>query len=367
MEPLVFRPSQPFTLGVELEFQLLDPVSLDLSPRGPDLLRRVKPELRDQVKPEFIQSMVEVCTTVCQDMNEVADNLASLCQYLESLGREAKCIPYAASLHPFARLKQRHVSPAPRYHEIMDELQIVGRRMITQALHVHIGLEDKESLIRLCDSIRTFLPVLLALSTSSPFWKGEDTGMHSYRTSLFQNLPRSGIPSVLGSWENFRELIVILNQATLLSGIRELWWDVRPHPDFGTIEIRICDLPCRFDEILGIVALVQSLCATLIKREPRPFPPRDIIKHNKWHAARYGLDGIFVNPRPGRHSSFAVAVEELLDFVRDEAKKLGGSKYLPPITRILQQGASSGRQRKLYEKYGNFPAMIEKMQQDFWK
>ncbi|MEA3547088.1 MAG: YbdK family carboxylate-amine ligase [Thermodesulfobacteriota bacterium] len=367
MEPLVFHPSQPFTLGVELEFQLLDPVTLDLIPRGPDLLSKVEPELRNQVKPEFIQSMVEVCTTVCQDMTEVAENLDLLCHYLETLGQDAGCLPYATSLHPFARLKKRHVSPAQRYHEIMDELQIVGRRMITQALHVHIGLEDKESLIRLCDSIRTFLPVLLALSTSSPYWQEEDTGMHSYRTCLFQNLPRSGIPAVLGSWENFEELIVVLNQATLLSGIRELWWDVRPHPDFGTIEIRLCDLPCRFDEILAIVALVQALCATLIKREPQPFPPQDIIIHNKWHAARYGLSGTFINSRPGRHSSFATAVEELLELVRDEAKNLGGYGYLGPIKRILQQGASSRRQRKLYEKYGSFPAMIEKIQQDFWK
>lgn len=367
MESLIFHSSQPFTIGVELEFQLLDPVSLDLSPRGPELLNRVKPELRNQVKPEFIQSMVEVCTTVCQDMNEVADNLASLCHYVDSLGRESECVPYSASLHPFAQLKQRHVSPARRYNEIMEELQIVGRRMITQALHVHIGLDDKESLIRLCNAIRTFLPVLLALSTSSPYWKSEDTGMHSYRTSLFQNLPRSGIPAVLGGWEDFQELIVILNQATLLNGIRELWWDVRPHPDFGTIEIRICDLPCRFDEILSIVALVQALCSTLIKREPHIFPPQDIIMHNKWHAARYGLSGIFVNSCPGRHSSFAIAVGELLEFVRDEAKNLGGYDYLCPIKRILQQGASSSRQRKLYEKYGNFPEMIEKIQQDFWK
>jgi len=313
MDPLIFNPSTPYTIGVELEFQLLEPDTCNLSHKGPDLLAKVAPDLQPHITAEFIQSMVEVNTKICHTMTDVADNLSFLCKELERIAAACHCTPFASSLHPFALIHERRVSPSPRYQEIMDDLQLSGRRMMTQALHVHIGLPDKETTIYVCDCIRSYLPVLLALTTSSPFLESEDTGFFSYRTNLFCCLPRTGIPETLGSWQRFEEIIQLLNQATILNGIKELWWDVRPHPDFGTLEIRICDLPDKFEQILAVVALTQALVATIAQNKDSKYPSREIITHNKWNAARYGLDGIFIHHKPGKHISFKKATEDLLD------------------------------------------------------
>ncbi len=367
MEPLVFNPSRPFTLGVEIEFELLDVNSLDLTPKAPALLEQVPPELKKDIKPEFIQSMVEVSTPVCQNMVEVEHNLSRLCNLVEGMAKKLGCILYAASLHPTGLVKDRHVSPGVRYGEILNDLQLAGRRLMTQALHVHVGLTDKKTAIKVCDSIRSYLPILLALTTSSPFFEGVDSGFYSYRTNLFKTLPRSGIPETLGSWQKFNDLILLLNEATILNGIKELWWDVRPHPDFGTVEIRICDLPSRFDEILAVAALLQSLVATLAKDDPDPLSHREVVLNNKWHASRYGLDGTFISFEHGKHVNFREAATALLEMVSSTAKDLGAAKYLEPIRRIIAHGTSAHTQRNLYAKTGDFKAMIFELRQGFWR
>ena len=368
MEPLTFKQSEPFTIGVELEIQLLDPGSLDMTHQGPKLLAKVEPTLKEQIKAEFIQSMVEICTPVCQDMNEVADNLSFLGKHLESLASECGCVLFSSSLHPYTRICDRQVSPGARYFEIMEDLQLSGRRMITQALHVHIGMPNKDTAIQVCDAIRQYLPIFLALTTSSPFFASEDTGFYSYRSNLFPCLPRTGIPDTLGNWDNFQELVLILNQATLLNGIKELWWDVRPHPTFGTIEIRICDLPSHFNEIIAVAALVQALVAKLSREEkPSRFPPREIMMHNKWNAARYGLDGTFINEKPGSHYSFRKVITDLIESLSSQIKLLGSGKHIQPIQSILQRGTSADQQKKLYATHGDFREMIYTMQREFWK
>ena len=367
MKPLVFQKSAPFTLGVEVEFQLLDPLTLDLTPQSKPLLAKVPEEIKTRIKTEFIQSMIEINTSICADMTAVENDLTSICQSFETLTRTVNCIPFATSLHPFAMVHDRHVAEGERYHKIMDDLQMAGRRMITQALHVHIGMPDAETAVRVCDAIRPYLPLLLALTGSSPYFEGEETGFQSYRSNLFKTLPRSGIPETLGSWERFQELIVILNQGSILDGIKELWWDVRPHPVFGTLEIRICDLPSRFDEILAIVALCQALAVHLAAQtNTNNTTHREIILNNKWHAARYGLKGTYISPQPGRHSTFSEATVELLENLRPIATDLAISKYLAPIRRILQQGTSAQRQRAIYTKTGDFKLMIKELQRDFW-
>ena len=244
---------------------------------------------------------------------------------------------------------------------------VAGRRLISQALHVHIGLPDAETAISVCDAIRQYLPVFLALTASSPFFEGEDSGFCSYRTNLFKALPRSGIPETLGSWEKFHELIAIMNEATLLNGIRELWWDVRPHPDFGTVEKRICDLPSRFDEILGMAALIQAVVAMLVDESPPSIPYREVIMQNKWHASRYGLDGVFVGQRRNSHTTMAKAAISLLERVTPVAKGLGGAAYLPVIQRVINKGTSAARQRRLFAESGDFSEVIHELREEFWK
>jgi len=370
MEQMTFHKSEPFTLGVEVEFQLLNPTTLDLTPQATPLLNKVPDAFKGRIKAEFIRSMVEVNTTVCADMNEVEHDLGTVCRTFETLARATDCIGFAASLHPFALVKDRHLSPGERYQQIMDDLQMAGRRLISQALHVHIGMPDAETAVRLCDAIRPYLPLLLALTTSSPYFEGEDTGFHSYRTNLFKTLPRSGIPETLGSWQSFRELIAILNKTTLLNGIKELWWDVRPHPEFGTLEIRICDLPSRFEDILAVVALCQALVFSLAsaKERPQPAPHREIMLNNKWNASRYGLAGTYIAAplADRRHLPFSQAVIELLETLRPVATDLAIGKYLAPIKRIVQQGTSAHRQQAIYRKRKDFRVVIEELQRDFW-
>jgi glutamate---cysteine ligase / carboxylate-amine ligase len=366
MEPLLFMPSSPFTIGVEVEFQLLDATTLDLTSKAEQLLASVPAGLRGEIKPEFIQDMVEVSTPVCQNMREVEAELSLLCRSLENLAAGVGCVPFAASLHPFASRRARRLSPGSRYLVIQEDLQLAGRRLISQALHVHIGLSDENLALKVCNSIREHLPTLLALTTSSPYFEGEETGFHSYRTNIFKALPRSGIPETLTSWGHFQDLIALLNEATLLQGIKELWWDVRPHPDFGTVEIRICDLPSRFAEILAIAALCQALVAWLAGQDTRRSPYREIMLNNKWHASRYGLEGTRISSRHGSHRSFGRAGAELIELVRSTAASLGGATYLTPLDRVLETGTSAHRQRKLFAETGDFRAMIETMRQDFW-
>jgi glutamate---cysteine ligase / carboxylate-amine ligase len=367
MEPPLFTPSDPFTIGVELEFQLLDGLTHDLTPMAPQLLARVPAHYSLEIKPEFIQSMVEVSTPVCENMHRVEQELIRLCRHLEVMAADLGCVIFAASLHPFASHDERRLSPGSRYLQIIEDLQLAGRRLITQAMHVHIGIADENLAVKVCNSIREYLPILLALTTSSPYFEGEDTGFYSYRTDIFQALPRSGIPETLTSWRHFQELILLLNEATLLQGIKELWWDVRPHPDFGTLEIRICDLPSRFDEILAITALCQALVAWLAGKNEASAPYRETILNSKWHACRYGLDGTWISSRHNQHRRFAEAAADLIEELRPTATALKGASYFPPLRRILTTGTSSHRQRRLFAEAGDFRIMIETMRGEFWK
>ncbi len=367
MDQLTFNPSIPYTIGVELEFQLLDPDTFNLIPKGPELLDLVEPELQPRITAEFIQSMVEINTPICTTMNEVADNLFVLCNHIKRLTQTCHCTAFSSSLHPFARTQDRLVSPSSRYHEIINDLQLSGRRMITQALHVHIGLPDAETTIKVCDGIRPYLPILLALTTSSPFFEQENTGFYSYRTNLFCCLPRTGIPEPMGSWKNFEEIILLMNEATILNGIKELWWDVRPHPDFGTIEIRICDLPANLHHILAMVAVIQALVATLATQDTDHAPSREIINHNKWNAARYGLDGTFIHRKPGHHMSFKKAAAQMLDFVMPQARTLAGASFIPPVYEILKNGTSAHLQKELYAQHHDLKEVIRTLQEEFWQ
>jgi carboxylate-amine ligase len=249
----------------------------------------------------------------------------------------------------------------------MDDLQMVGRRFITQGLHVHVGMEDYEDAIRVCDNIRLFLPILLALTCSSPFYEGLDTGLQSYRAKLFEALPLAGMPDELGSWDEFIEMVDLLMNTGIISEVRDLWWDVRPHPDFGTIEIRICDLPSRFEEILAVVALIQGLVANITETDKHLNPNMQVLKSNKWQAARYGLEGRFVYPLLQKKISMQEAAEEIFTKARPAMEKLGTTQYLEILKRIVSSGTSSKLQREIYDRQNDFPAIIKEIYPEFWQ
>jgi len=362
-----FKSSKPFTVGVEIELQILDRESLNLVPRAPEILTLVPAGLQERIKPEFIRSMLEVNTNVCANMDEVKHSLAQLIREAEKLANQHGCFLFAASLHPFARHSDQELFDHPRYTRIMNELQLVGRRFITQGLHVHVGMNNRDSTIRVCDSIRLFLPILLALTCSSPYYEGIDTGLHSYRAKLFEALPLAGMPDQLESWEKYLEMVRLLNNTGIITSVRDLWWDVRPHPDFGTIEIRICDLPATFNEILAIVALIQGLVAEMTESDKHLNPNMQVLKSNKWQAARYGLAGTFVYPLLQKKISMQEAAGEIFAKVTPAMKKLGTSHYLADLQQIINSGTSADHQRKIFTAQKDFSAIITELHPKFWQ
>jgi carboxylate-amine ligase len=362
-----FKTSKPFSLGVEIELQILDKKSFNLVPMAPEILGMVPHGLQERIKPEFIRSMVEVNTDVCSNMDQVEDNLKKLILKAEELADKNGCFLYAASLHPFARHSDQILSSHPRYIRIMDDLQLVGRRFITQGLHVHVGMSDHEAAIRVCDSIRLFLPILLALTCSSPYYEGIDTGLQSYRAKLFEALPLAGMPDQLESWDKYLEMVELLTNTGIITSVRDLWWDVRPHPDFGTIEIRICDLPSTFAEILAIVALIQGLVAEVTESDKHLNPNMQVLKSNKWQAARFGLAGTFVYPLLQTKISMQEAAGEIFAKAFPVMKKLGTSHYLSELQQIIKRGTSAEHQRKIFEEKQDFSAIIKELHPKFWQ
>jgi carboxylate-amine ligase len=249
----------------------------------------------------------------------------------------------------------------------MKDLQIIGKRFITQGLHVHIGISNNEKAIRVNNALRIYLPLLLALSTSSPYYEGEDTGLYSYRTKLFEALPLAGMPDYLNDWNHFVSLTEQLQNAGIISSVKDLWWDVRPHPGFGTVEIRVCDIPINFKEILSLVALIQALVVTLENASSYPDTHIQILQSNKWQAARYGLEGVFVEPKTYKKVSIRKAIENLCVMIEPAVISLGSKKYAKTVEEILNQGTGSTKQRTLYNKSNDFVYMIKSLKDLFYQ
>jgi carboxylate-amine ligase len=328
--PIEFQVSKPFSLGVEIELQIVDRNDLNLTPRAPEILAMVPAELQERIKPEFIRSMIEVNTEICSNMDQVKENLTHLLQQAEKIADANNCLLFATSLHPFAKHSEQVLTSDPRYNRIMDDLQIIGRRFITQGLHVHVGMNDPQTAIRVCDNIRLFLPILLALTCSSPYYEGINTGLHSYRAKLFEALPLAGMPDKLGSWE-------------------------------------LCDLPSSFEEILAIVALIQGLVVNLTESDKHLNPNMQVMKSNKWQAARYGLEGRFVYPLLQKKISMQEAAKEIFTKASPAMEQLGTSHYLSVLQQIVKSGTSSIHQRKIFGKQNDFSAIIKELHPKFWQ
>jgi len=369
MQEVVFADSRPYSLGVELEFQILDQQSLNLVPRAPALLAEVPPPIADKVTPEFIRSIIEVQTGVCTTVAEVAGDLQETVTLLENIAADHDCLLYSASLHPFAEPADQLLSVGDRYERILEELQYVGRQFISQGLHVHVGVSDRETAIVICDVLQIYLPLLLGLSCSSPYFRGEDTGFFSYRTKLFEALPLAGIAGYLGSWQAYIDEVDLLIGAGSIEETKDLWWDIRPSPGFGTVEIRICDLPVRFVEVLGLTSIIQAIAAAIVEGivVPRPVSPQ-LLCANKWQAARHGLEGRFYDPLgllPTSAQSVRAAVYELLIVLQPFFERFD-ARGIEAIDRLLTGAVSAEKQRRLMREYGSFTTMITNLRKMYW-
>ena len=370
MNGIDFARSEPFTLGVELEFQILDTRTLDLVPRVEQLFSRFREPEKSRIAHEFLQSIFEVQTGVCGHIAEAEKDLRYIIEVAEEAAGLCGCQLFAAGIHPFALPSAQKVTDNERYLRIMDELQHVGRQFISQGLHVHVGMGDRDTAIRVVDAIQAYLPLLLALSTSSPFFAGEDTGFCSYRTKLFEALPLAGIADYLGSWDAYTREIMMLQNAGIIREIRDLWWDVRPSPYFGTVEIRICDMPSRFDHIMALTAVIQALAVFIA--EGRVTGGRispQLLRYNKWQACRHGFEGGFCDPfhlLSGNQQSVGWSVNRMVEVLEPVMLDLGSGQWRDTISLIFDQGTSADRQRRLFAEHGSLPAMITHLHKEFW-
>jgi len=365
-----FSQSELFTLGVELEFQIIDQKSMALCSQAAKMFFSAPSILSPRLSQEFLRSILEVQTGICFSLRDVENDLLQTCTYAEELAAEQGCLLFAASLHPFSHPKEQQLSENDRYQVIMEEVQQVGRDFMAQGLHVHVGIGDADKAIDVCNGLQPYLPLLLALSGSSPYFKGVDTGFCSYRTKLFEVFPLAGMYEYAKDWDDFTNHLDFLQRQGVVGSIKDLWWDVRPNPGFGTVEIRICDLPLKFNDILALTALIQALVATLIIEKHKPVKlSRQIYEFNKWQAARHGLDGEYVvicDEEDGR-KPIREEIEKLIERVQPASVRLGSEQYLCLLEPILLQGSGSTKMRDLYSATNDWGETIMAIQKAFWQ
>jgi glutamate---cysteine ligase / carboxylate-amine ligase len=346
-----------FTLGVEEEFQIIDGQTHELRSYISKMMDDGKTVLRERVRAEMHQSVVEVGTGICKSISEVRSELTEMRIELDRLARKGGMNIVAAGTHPFSDWKNQEITPNPRYHVIVEDLQDIARGNLIFGLHVHVGIKDRETAIALANQIRYFLPHLLALSTSSPFWLGRATGQQSQRTLIFKRFPRTGIPPTFESYSQFMEYVDLLIRTNCIDNGKKIWWDVRVHHVFDTVEIRICDMPTNLNQELAIVSLIQALVAKLYLLLRRNMSWRHymspLVEENKWRASRYGIRGKLIDFGQQKERPYAELLEEMIEFVSEASDILGTSHEVANVRKILKEGTSAEKQLEVYKNSGN--------------
>jgi carboxylate-amine ligase len=356
-----------FTLGVEEEFQIVHPETRELHSYVSKLLEDgsegEKAVLRERVRPEMHQSVVETGTGICEDIRQVRAEITELRSNLMSLARRGDMRIVAAGTHPFSDWKKQEITDGERYKVIVDDLQDVARANLVFGLHVHVGIKDKEVAMVLANQVRYFLPHVLALSTSSPFWMGRPSGLKSIRSEIFKRFPRTGIPEYFESYKSFESYVELLIKTGCIDNAKKIWWDVRAHPFFDTVEIRICDMTTRIDDTIAIAALIQAIMGKLYLLYRRNLGFRNytaaMIEENKWRAVRYGLDGQLIDFGKREQLPTRDLINELLDFVAEAADIFRSHDELDRIRRILAEGTSADRQLRVFAQTQSYQSVVD--------
>jgi carboxylate-amine ligase len=354
------------TIGIEEEYQTIDPETRDLrSHVESEILSKGKTLLKEAVKAEMHQSVVEIGTGVCPDIVDASRQLKDLRSQMCVLASQNGLSLAAAGTHPFADWRNQEIFPDERYHTIVQDLKMVARANLIFGLHVHIGVEDRELAIHLMNAARYFLPHILALSTNSPFWLGMDTGLKSYRCKVFDKFPRTNIPDYFPSWGEYDSFVKLLIKTNCIDDAKKIWWDIRPHPNFPTLEFRICDVPLRADETLAIAALIQATIAKLYKlhaaNQGFRLYRRALIMENKWRALRYGLEGKLIDFGKQTEVPIRDLIYEYLNFVEDVIDELGSRQHINYIHRILEMGTGADRQLRVFHETGDLKKVVDYM------
>ncbi|HET91589.1 MAG TPA: carboxylate-amine ligase [Chloroflexi bacterium] len=351
------------TIGIEEEYQIIDPQTLELCSYVQRFLERGQTVLSDQIRPEFLQSQVEVGTFICQNTKEARRELIRMRRSIRDLAQQEGLWVAAAGTHPFSSWARQEISPFGRYPELARFLQDVGRRLLIFGMHVHVGIEDHELLIEIMNQLRYFLPHILALSTSSPFWHGRDTGLKSYRSVVFESLPRTGTPPLFGSYADYRSYVDMLLQTGSLAEPTHIWWDARPSTKFPTLEVRIPDMCTRIEETLSLTALIQAIIAKLVRlrqaNQSWRLYRKYLLDENKWRAVRYGIEEKLIDFGKGKEIPLPQLMEEILAWVDDVVDELESRTEIEYIHTILQQGTSADRQLAVYHRTEDLRAVVE--------
>ena len=361
LAPIPFTPSPNPTLGVEIELQIVDPVTFNLKQGSVDLLDRLGGE-HAKIKQELTQSTIEVITGICGDVSEAVADLGGSLRELYELGDELGLAFSSAGTHPFGQWRDQKVFPNDRYQSLVERIQWPARRLLIYGLHVHVGVSSGEKAIAVSNALASYLPHLLAVSASSPFVDFEDTGLASTRSKIFEGMPTAGLPYRLANYGEFQRFMNTLVRAKAIETIREIWWDIRPHPNFGTLEVRICDAPSTMHELASLVALVQSLVVALGERYEQGAPLRIlkpwILRENKWRAVRHGLDADVICDNDGDHGPLREQIPDLVARLEPVAERLGCLDALRGLHRVLDEGGSYERQRRTLAKTNRLPDVV---------
>jgi carboxylate-amine ligase len=353
-----------FTIGIEEEYQTVDPSTGELrSHIQAELLQKGKLLLQERVKAEMHQSVVEVGTGICANIKEAKAEVKMLRRDILRLAKENGLRLASVATHPFSDWRTQEMNPDERYKNIVEDLQLVARANLIFGLHVHIGIEDRETAIHMMNHARYFLPHILALSTNSPFWLGMNTGLKSYRCKVFDKFPRTNIPDYFPSWGEYENFIKLLIKTNCIDNAKKIWWDIRPHPFFNTIEFRVADIPMRADETIAIAALIQATVAKLYKlysaNQGFRLYRRALIMENKRRASRYGLDGKMIDFGKQIEVPTRDLIHEYLEFVDDVVDELDSREELNYIHKILEGGSGADRQLRVFQETGDLKKVVD--------
>ena len=364
MPPLLFTRNDAPTLGVEVELQLVDAKSFELRSAIADIMERLPADLEPHVKPELMQCYLEINTGVCRDVGEVRNDLLRTLGKLQAITDALGLRLYWAATHPVSSWREQLVTVNERYYRLVELMQDVSRQLVTYGLHVHVGVESGDKAVMICDRMLRHLPLLLALTANSPFWEGRPSGLMSNRSKIMEMLPTAGLPMQMRNWSEYTWLVNHLVDTGFIHTIREIWWDIRPHHNFGTVEIRVCDLPPNLDHVLSITALVQSLVVA-ISREidegtyQSEYHPM-MVAQNKWRATRFGADARLVNTDDYKPYSVQELLDRLVTALRPIAKELRCADELEAC-RALPEQSGAAEQLRIHAETHSRHAVVQRM------
>jgi len=356
-------PNQLFTIGIEEEFMIIDPETRELVSHMHEVVEGGKTQLNEQVKAEMHKAVVEVGTNICHDVKEARREVVKLRSIISGIAKRQGCLIGAAGAHPFSRWQDAMITDHPRYHDIVNEMQDAARSNLIFGLHVHVGIDSRKTAVAVMNTVRYLLPHIFALSTNSPFWLGRNTGYKSYRTKVFDKFPRTGIPENFDSASEFDEYVALLVKTNCIDDAKKIWWDLRIHPVYSTVEFRICDVPMRMDETIALAAIMQAVVAKQYKlmQKNQSFRTykRALINENKWRAARYGITGKMIDFGKEEEVLFSQLLDELIDFVDDVVDELNCREEVNYLREIIKMGSGADRQLKVYEETADLRKVVD--------